>query len=170
MWYHELLRPSLLSDPAPASCQLVCLPTLRTFPMRFLPRAHLSSFPLSASVLCRGQVPKTLSGKWGSEDALSNLLSTSARWTGTRFFFLHKLFPLWFSFLFSLPCLNSKESLLDGIQKKRGKRSLWQRSSPSETNGLSCSLGHCFKATSADVQLQNKRESLTRHQPQSQQN
>lgn len=72
-----------------------------------------------------------------------------------------------FPFFFTLPKLTEE---LARIQKKPGKNSLVQRSSLSETNGLSYSLGHCFKATNTDVQLWNKHESPGGHQSQSQQN
>lgn len=95
-----------------------------------------------------------LSGKQGLDPHTTTL---------SMLLFFKKFFPVFFT----LPKL--KDGLV-GIQKKPGKNSLVQRSSLSETNGLSYSLGHCFKATNTDVQLRNKHESPTRHQPQSQQN
>lgn len=148
--------------------QLVCPPTLRAFPMRFLLGLIYLLSHYQHPCCVEAKSPKTLAGKLGPEDALPNLLSTSGRWPGTRFLPTETLSSLVFFSCF-VPLSKVKRELA-GIQKKPGKRSLLQRRSLSETHGLSDFPGHCFKASSTDGQLRNKRESLPRHQTQAQPN
>lgn len=142
MGYYWLLWPSLLSAST-SILQLVCPPSLRAFPMRFLLGLIYIHSHYQHPRCVEAKSPKTLAGKWGPEDALSSLLSTPGRWPGTRFLPTETLSSLvFFSFFITLSKLKRE---LAGIQKKPGKRSLLQRRCLSKTHGLSDPWGTVSK-------------------------
>lgn len=123
--------------------QLVCPPTLRTFPMRFLLGQIYLLSHYQHPCCVEATPPKTLAAKWGPEDALSNSQSTPGQWPGTRFLPTETLSSLVF-FSFFIP-LSKLKSELAGIQKKPRKRSLLQRRSLNKTHGLSDPWGTVSK-------------------------